>query len=141
MKRKPVLIRMVEAIKSKTGCRTHHIENVLTFAALLVVALVTKGGWVEYLGVFAVYFTFNHASIAERLREVEAVRQSSQSEAQFKVRCYKKLSKYFYAKEVTWLIYFIELHAWSALVGVGIFLLYQPWRNYWRKHNPITYPA
>jgi hypothetical protein len=38
---------------------------------------------------------------------------------------------------IFWFVYFILLGAWSALAGVIVFLLYTPWRNYYRKYHPI----
>ena len=125
-------VYIVENLKRIFKCKTYHIENAFVFIMLVLVALISHGGYVEYIGVAAVFFTFNHAGIAERLREVEDARQKH-NDNKYKVECYRKLEKYFYAKEAMWLLYFVILGAWSALVGVGIFLIYQPWRSLWRK--------
>jgi hypothetical protein len=52
------------------------IEYVFVATILIVVALITKKGWIEWIGTVAVFLTFGHASIAERLREREALRQT-----------------------------------------------------------------
>jgi len=133
--KKPVLIRYIERLKNKLRIQTHIIEYVFVATILIIVAIVTKKGLIEYIGITAVFLTFCHASIAERLREREELRQIKKSPVE--VHCYYKLPYYFYAKEILWFLYFILLGAYSALAGVIIFLLYTPWRNYYRKHHPI----
>ena len=133
--KKPLLIKLVEWIKKTFHVQTYVIEYVFVAAILIAVALVTRKGWIEWIGIVAVFLTFGHASIAERLREREELRQIKKSPVE--VHCYYKLPYYFYAKETLWFVYFILLGAYSALAGVIIFLLYTPWRNYYRKHHQI----
>jgi hypothetical protein len=133
--KKPLLIRAIEYIKLKTGVRTHVIEYAVIAIVLVTVAIISKKGWVEWLGVLAVFLTFGHASIAERLREREALRHQARSPIE--VSCYWKLPYYFYAKELVWLAYFILIGAWSAIAGVMVFLVYTPWRSYYRKWHPV----
>ena len=68
--RKPALIRGVEWLKNRLGLRTYTVEYVVVGAVLIAVALVSRKGPVEWIGVVAVFLTFGHASIAERLREL-----------------------------------------------------------------------
>lgn len=133
---KPFIIQGIEYVKTKWHIQTHVIEYLFVGIILIVVAIVAKKGWIEWIGVLAVFLTFGHASIAERLREREALRHLKRDPVE--VHCYWKLPYYFYAKEMLWFVYFILLGAWSALAGVILFLLYVPWRNYYRKHHPIT---
>ena len=112
--------------------RTWHAESAVVLAALSGVALATHGGWVEWLGAAAVYCGFCHASVAERLREREAAR------AQPSVECHRMSLVYFLAKEVMWFVYFVQLHAWSALVGCAIFMAYPFWRRWWRRRHPMS---
>lgn len=134
--KKPLLIQGVEWIKKTFRVQTFVIEYVFVGIILIAVALISKKGWIEWLGVGAVFLTFGHASIAERLREREALRHLKKTPIE--VACYWKLSYYFYAKEVLWFAYFIFIGAWSALVGVGVFLIYTPWRTYYRKWHPVS---
>ena len=134
--KKPVLIRAVEFIKTTLGIRTYVIEYAVIAIVLITVAIVSKKGWVEWLGVLAVFLTFGHASIAERLREREALRHQARSDIE--VACYWKLPYYFYAKELVWLVYFILIGASSAIAGVVVFLIYTPWRSYYRKWHPVS---
>ncbi len=130
-----VPVFLVEKIKRAFGCRTYQVEGGVVLSVLIAVALVTRKGGIEYIGVAAVFFTFMHATIAEYMREAEALRASGAPDPSL-VRCYYKLPRYFYAKECCWFAYFFLLGANSALVGVIIFLLYQPWRKLWRSYHP-----
>lgn len=132
---KPALIRLIEWIKKTFKVKTYVIEYVFVGAILIAVAVISKKGLIEWIGVFAVFLTFGHASIAERLREREALRQARLDAVE--VNCYWKLPYYFYIKESLWFIYFVLLGAWSALAGTILFLIYTPWRNYYRKWHPI----
>jgi hypothetical protein len=125
----------VEKAKNFFNCRTYHIEGALVLCVLVGVALMTHKGLIEYLGVAAVFFTFMHATIAEYMREAEALRAVGTPDHDL-VKCYRKLPFYFYAKECCWFGYFYLLGANSALVGVIVFLLYQPWRKLWRQYHP-----
>lgn len=114
-------------IKDATGCKTWHVES--SFVGLVLAAVVfatgRSGQWVEWLGAAAVWLTFGHASIGFRLQEAEEKR------TEIHVACHKKLKWYFLGKEACWLLYFIMLGAWSALVGVFVFLIYPWWRFAW----------
>ncbi len=82
---------------------------------------------VEAFAAMAVLLTFGHAQIADRLAEQEGKRAIPS------VDCYKKLWYYFIGKELLWSLYFLETHAYSALVGVVVFLVYPFWRKLYRK--------
>lgn len=86
---------------------------------------------IDMIAALAVLLTFGHASIGDRLAEQEALRTTPQ------VECYRKMGYYFVGKEMCWLLYFSVSHAYSALVGVFVFLLYPVWRRLYRKHYPI----
>jgi len=130
-----VLVRIVEKLRLLFHCRTYHVEAVVVLGALLTVTYFSGKGLVEYIGVAAVFFTFLHAQIAEYMREAEAKRAVTNDSA-ILVACHNKIPYYFYAKELCWFAYFFLLGAHSALVGVVVFLLYQPWRKLWRKYHP-----
>jgi hypothetical protein len=134
-KNKPWLIRFIEWLKKTFKIRTYMIEYFFVGSILIVVAIISKKGPIEWLGVAAVFLTFGHASIAERLREREGLRHAKKSPIE--VECYWKLPYYFYAKETLWFLYFTLLGAWSALAGTLLFLVYSPWRSYYRKWHPI----
>ncbi len=115
--------------------KTWVYEFTVVLIILVVVAVITKKGLIEWIGVLAVLVTFGHTQIADRLHEREAQRYQIDKSAE--VECYWKLNYYFYIKEILWFTYFVFLGAYSALVGVFLFLLYPIWRRYWRKKHPL----
>ncbi|MEO7895898.1 MAG: hypothetical protein ABIR65_01245 [Pseudolysinimonas sp.] len=112
--------------------RTWHFETAVVASVLLVVALASGGGPLEMVGACAVLLSFGHASVGERLREREAAR------TQPSVECHRWSTRYFVGKEALWLVYFVAHGAWSALVGVGMFLGYPAWRRFWRSRHPLA---
>jgi hypothetical protein len=98
---------------------------------LFLVVFFTKNTWVEYLGGLAVLLTFGHSTISERFREREAAKSKPS------VECVQKTLYYFIGKELCWTVYFLQTKSYSALVGVGIFLLYPVWRKFWRRIHPL----
>lgn len=116
---------------------------------LLVVNYFTHGFNItmELIGSSAVLLTFGHAQIADRLAEAEnqRIRYAADSvyptkEAKIKVECFRKLWWYYVGKEACWLAYFVYTHAYSALVGVFVFLAYPVWRRMyrlWKETHPI----
>jgi len=122
--------------------------------------------YAEWIGALAVLLTFGHVQVADRLAESEKTRTQLREEMRSLSRRYEhdgqdvrpKLSevfeaedryflhvdchhwarRYLVSKEICWLVYFVMLGAWSALVGVGIFLFYPVWRHYYRTKKPKT---
>lgn len=113
--------------------RTWHGESAVVASVLIAVVLATGGAWIELLGAGAVLLSFMHASVADRLAEREAARGPSG----VTVDCHRWNTRYLVGKESLWLIYFIAHGSWSALAGVGMFLVYPLWRKYWRSHFPL----
>lgn len=134
-----MLITIVERLKKMFCCQTWQVETVFILVALASVAalrlIITHHGWVEWLGVLAVHWTARHASVANRLEEKERRRAEMTGGAE--VECYKELDRYFLKKEITWCFYFSLVGAYSALVGVAIFLAYPWWRRTWRRYHPV----
>lgn len=111
--------------------KTWMYEATLVAIIMALVAFFTGNSIVEWVGAGAVFCAFNYVQIADRLAEKQ--KQKLQPE----VPCYWKLGFYFAVKEVLWLMYFLLHNSYSALVGVGVFLLYPLWRKLWRKYNPL----
>lgn len=114
-------------IREKVALYTWQIEAAFVFLVLLAVIIATGGRWVEYIGATAVFFSFMHAQVSDRMAEAQADMPVPS------VECYRWSQRYFFIKEAMWLVYFVSLQAWSALVGVGVFLLYPVWRRYYRR--------
>ena len=127
-------VRLVETLKIGKF-HTYHIEMAIVFAVLVVVAIVSQKGVIEWIGVGAVFLTFGYVSVADRLQEVQEVKGTEGKDVE--VWCHYKLKYYLWGKEALWFVYFFLLGAWSALVGVFIFLLYPLWRKLWRKYHPL----
>ena len=130
-----LLVLPVEKIKKVCGCKTWHAEAALVLLVLVFVSIASGRGWIEWVGVAAVWFAFMYTSVANRLEEAEVVHMKMSNKTL--VECYRWLGRYLYIKETLWFIYFALLGAWSALAGVVIFLLYGPWRRLWRKYHPL----
>jgi hypothetical protein len=132
------LVRGVESLKRIFHCHTWQVEQMFVFLVLASVAItrlvVTGHGWVEWLGVFAVSFTAQHASVAKDMEYRERRRVEKGGKAE--VHCYAWLQRYFYLKESFWLAYFLIVEAYSALAGVAIFLFLGWWWKVWQKHRP-----
>lgn len=118
--------------KKQVALYTWQIEAAFVFLVLLAVILIAGGRWVEYVGATAVFFSFMHAQVSDRMAE----EQSKMIDPS--VECYRWSQRYFFIKEAMWLVYFVALNAWSALVGVGVFLLYPMWRKYYRRHFQVS---
>jgi hypothetical protein len=110
--------------------KTWHGEMLVVALVLATMALI-RGAWTEWLCAAAVLASFGHASVAERLREREAVR------AKPEVDCVRWTWRYFILKEVAWAAFFIATGSYVALVGVAVFLAYPLWRSWWRKRHPL----
>lgn len=107
--------------------KTWHFEWMIVGGVLAAVAIWNGSGWIEWA---AVLFTFGHASIAERMAETQAGMTTQD------VHCHAWSRRYFFTKEILWLVYFTALGAYSALVGVGVFLQYPFWRKAYRHFFP-----
>ena len=112
--------------------KTWHVENAVVATVLLTVWALTGHRPIELVGCVAVFAGFCHASIAERMREREAARSVPS------VECHAKSTWFFFAKEVCWLLYFVSMGAWSALVGCALFAVYPLYRKVWRRYHPMT---
>lgn len=133
------ILKTIDRIKKlHPKIRTYHIEEGLVLISLILVGIFAGKSPVEWIGVLAVFFTFKHTIISERLQEAEAERAARDGLHTVTVECYPKLGQNFLIKEVLWFGYFVLLGAWSALAGVVIFLLYPTWRKYYRKHRPLA---
>lgn len=107
-------------------------EALCVASILLITTLFTGCRTIEWLGSCAVLLAFMHAQVGYRLQEAEESRPLNLQQ----VHCYRWLNRYFILKEIFWFVYFVLLGAWSALIGVFIFLLYPLWRKlHLRSHR------
>lgn len=112
--------------------KTWVLEHIIVACISIIVWLFTGANWIELIGCFAVQAAFGHAAITDRLTEREHLKEKPD------VYCYAWSTRYFFCKELLWLMYFVINGSWSAVVGVFVFLIYPFWRKIYRKHRPIN---
>ena len=125
--------------------RTWHLEG-LTVAVCLMGALFAfgrAGDWREWVAALGVQLGFHHASVADRLREVQeglnkhtGVLGSMPMTRAHHVACVAWLQRYWVGKELAWVVFFLATGAVSALVGCAVFLLHPFWRRWYRGLYP-----
>lgn len=108
--------------------KTWVYEIIVVGIVLCIVTILFANNWINWVTTIAILFTFNHAQIGDRLQERQAKMDKPT------VECYHKLNKLFTAKEITWIIAFLLMQNYSAIVGSAMFAVYPLWRNYYRKH-------
>lgn len=111
--------------------KTWMYEATVVAIVLLAVWLITGHRWIEGVGALAVFFTFKHAQIADRMQERQAIKETPD------VPCYRLSNRYFIMKEALWIFFFAVTGAYSAITGAAIFCLYPFWRKWYRKRKPI----
>ena len=115
--------------------RTYHYEEAVVLAILLIPFIFSDHiRLTEVIAVAAVFFTFKHAVIADRMQERQALRETPE------VECWRKSNQFFITKEILWILFFSMTHAWAALLGAVVFFCYPFWRKWYRKHYPIDRP-
>ena len=110
------MVKLIHWLKTHTFLSmTYQWEAIMVSIILIITGLLSDKGWVEWIGVLAVFFTFMHASVAERLAESEGHRKTNGEDIY--VDCYYKLPRYFYLKE---LCFFFIFHSWEhGLLWLG----------------------
>lgn len=108
--------------------RTWHYEVLIVSILLSLVTFFFANNWVNWVTTLAIVLTFQHAQIGDRLQE-------RQEKLEIKtVECYHKLNKLFSAKELVWILAFLLMKNYSAIVGSVLFFVYPMWRKYYRKN-------
>jgi hypothetical protein len=111
--------------------KTWKKEAIVVAIVLLLQLSFTKFKTPEIICSLAVFFTFLHAQVADRMQERQAILETPD------VHCYWKLNWFFTIKEALWIAFFLTTNAYSALSGAILFSLYPFWRKYWRKIKPL----
>ncbi len=109
--------------------KTWHFEMAIVAAALTLTLAITGAPLLEFVGAAAVLASFGHASVSERLAAQEAARAAPT------VACHRWALRYWVAKEICWVVYFVAHRSYAALVGCGVFLVYPLWRRWWRARG------
>ena len=129
--KKPLAVRLFEKTERTLHLHTYQLEMALALGILIATALISQKGWIEWIGVVAVFISFGHMTLSDRLAEREAVLHKSR----IRKNVHTMLNAYLVSKEILWFAYFILVGAWSALTGVILFLAYPLWRRYWKKYH------
>lgn len=130
------LVRFVEFLERHTPKSFHvfHIEDIFVALVLIGTALFFGENYIEWIGVLAVFMAFKHTVVAFRLEDTVQTMERHAHISHPKNR----QAQLFYTKEILWFIYFVLLGAWSALVGVILFLLYPFWHKARKKYHTGT---
>lgn len=112
--------------------RMYQKESLVVIAVLVLpFFIVHQVRLTEVIAALAVFFTFQHAVIADRMQERQAILITPD------VECYWKSNIYFLAKESMWIAFFFLTQSWAALLGAVVFFCYPLWRRFYRKRNPL----
>jgi hypothetical protein len=111
--------------------KTWHYEVIFVGLVLCGVTIFFANNWINWITTAAVWVTFNHAQIADRLQERQGVMDKPT------VECYHKLNKLFATKEVLWIVAFVLMKNYAAIIGSIMFALYPIWRKIYRKYKPL----
>lgn len=131
-KNQSFLVRCVKGITELTRINLHHFEIGIAAIVLIVTGILSEKGYVEWIGVLGVLLTFEYTIIANYLGEFHSKRVAKDRP---QTMYHRRLLFFYYLKEGIWLIYFLLLGAWSALVGVFLFIFYAFWRSHWNKQT------
>ncbi len=115
--------------------KTYHYENMVVMAVLVIPFFFADTiRSTEIIAALAVFLTFQHGVIADRMQERQAARETPD------VECYWKSNLYFMGKEALWITFFFMTQSWAALMGAFVFFCYPFWRKSYRKHYPLDRP-
>lgn len=112
----------------------YHIEIMVILLVLGLPLLFTDTiRTTELIATAAVFFTFLHAQMGNRLQEAEAAKDKPSVENAWHIVLFQ------IAKESLWVVFFFMTQAWAALVGAIVFLAYPFWRKWYRKRHPLKH--
>lgn len=114
--------------------RTWQIEAAVALLVLGTVAVLGGNHATEWLGAGAVWLSFMHGQVADRMAESQGRRAVPD------VHCYRRAALYFIGKEALWVAYFVAHRSYAALAGCALFLAYPAWRKVYRKISPRLDP-
>lgn len=112
--------------------RTYQKEYLFVLAVLVTpLFFIPHIRLTEIIVTAAVFVTFLHAQVADRMQEKQAAMVTPD------VECHWKSNYFFMLKEALWITFFIMIHSWAALTGAIIFFLYPFWRKWYRRRYPL----
>lgn len=111
--------------------KTWQIESLVVLLLLTLSLFFKEVTFADVTCVIAVWVTFMHAQVADRMQEKQAAMVKPD------VECFRWSNRYFYVKEILWVVFFISLHSYPALIGCFTFLIYPYYRKLYRKRKPL----
>jgi hypothetical protein len=114
--------------------KTWHKETLIVGIILFLTTLLFSNNLINWVTTLAILITFNHAQIGDRLQERQDILSSKT------VECYWKLNKLFALKEILWIVAFLMMDNYAAIVGSVLFFIYPFWRKFYRKNiKPLNH--
>ena len=110
--------------------RTWYFETAFVAAVLVGITVLTATRPIDWLACAAVFLTFRHAQIADRMSEAQGAMPVPA------VHCFRLATRYWILKELCWLAFFILQGSYAAVAGAVLFALYPAWRRFWRTVHP-----
>ncbi len=107
--------------------KTWQIESAIVLMILTVSLFFKEIRFEDVVCLIAVWVTFMHGQIADRMQE----KQSKMVKPD--VECYKWSNRYFVVKETLWILFFLTIKSYPALIGAIVFSLYPLWRKLYNK--------
>jgi hypothetical protein len=108
------------------------IESFIVMVILAITMTINSFSNSELICSIAVWITFMHAQVADRMQEKQAAMIKPD------VHCYKWLTRYFLIKESLWICFFIMTKSYAALTGAVVFFIYPFWRKLYKKLKSST---
>lgn len=114
--------------------RTWKIEATVVLLLLVASLFLKEIFYQDIICCFAVWVTFLHAQVADRMQEKQAKMVTPD------VECFKWSNRYFLLKEAMWIVFFLTIGSYPALVGSITFFIYPYYRKIYRKNKPMNEP-
>ena len=130
------LFKFFQKLERRLGAKVHFIETGIVLLILSATAVLSGKGWVEWVGVFGVVFTFEYQVLSTYLAEHGEARKRVGKSVKSDF-IYKEIQFLYYSKEMVWISYFLLLEAYSAIVGTIVFICYGVWRRLYRNEYPL----
>lgn len=108
--------------------KTWQYESLVILVLLISTLFFKKIRIEDILCLLGVWFTFMHGQVSERMQEKQG------QMAKPDVECYKWSGRYFLIKEILWIMFFLTIKSYPALMGSIVFALYPFWRKLYNKY-------
>ncbi len=105
-------------------------ESAVAALVLGTTALLSRGTTGDWIAALAVWVSFGHNSVTDRLAEQQA------HLPQATVHCYRLSARYWVLKELLWVAVWLLSGLYTALAGSLLFLAYPYWRKAYRRWWP-----